>query len=327
MEEFDLPRELVAEINAAAVACARRARRRVDRAHARPAAVRRRLDRPDDQADRHQHEGRRPGLPRHDVRRDGRRRTTRRWRRSSKRASISCCPKRSSTRSTSRRACSRSRNTSTRRGRRVPVMVSGTFDKGGATFVSGQSIEAFWNAVVALPAAHGRHELRPRPRRRCGRTSRRCRSVAHGADSVAIPTPACPTKWASSTSAPSRWPPWSASSPSSGWVNILGGCCGTTPEHIAAIARRVAKLKPHKPHERRRTGLRLSGTQPLDAAARQQLPHDRRADQRHRLARSSPSSSRTRSTKKPSKSPASRSTAAPTSSTSTWTRPCSTAKR
>ena len=31
-----------------------------------------------------------------------------------------------------------------------------------------------------------------------------------------------------------------------GWLNILGGCCGTTPAHIAAMARRVAGLKPHQ---------------------------------------------------------------------------------
>ena len=45
-----------------------------------------------------------------------------------------------------------------------------------------------------------------------------------------------------------------------GWVNVLGGCCGSTPDHIAAIAARVAKVKPHQipdqPH-----WLRLSGTQ------------------------------------------------------------------
>src|SRR5690606_14617784 len=47
-----------------------------------------------------------------------------------------------------------------------------------------------------------------------------------------------------------------------GWVNILGGCCGTTPDHIAAFSRRLEGLKPHK-----RTTvapwLRLSGTQPM----------------------------------------------------------------
>ena len=47
-----------------------------------------------------------------------------------------------------------------------------------------------------------------------------------------------------------------------GWVNIVGGCCGTTPDHIAAIAGRVGRLEPHK----RTTAapwLRLSGTQPM----------------------------------------------------------------
>ena len=50
-------------------------------------------------------------------------------------------------------------------GNRVPVMVSGTFDKGGATFVSGQSIEAFWNSISHFPMLSCGHELRAGPRR------------------------------------------------------------------------------------------------------------------------------------------------------------------
>ena len=118
-----------------------------------------------------------------DVRRDGRvvlRPGRRRW---SKRASTSCCPRRSSTRSTSRRACSRIEKYFDERGRRVPVMVSGTFDKGGATFVSGQSIEAFWNAVshfpmltVGMNCALGPDVMRPH--------IEELPQVAHGADQL-----------------------------------------------------------------------------------------------------------------------------------------------
>ena len=47
-----------------------------------------------------------------------------------------------------------------------------------------------------------------------------------------------------------------------GWLNIVGGCCGTTPEHIAAIASRISRLRAHQaadpPH-----WLRLSGTLPF----------------------------------------------------------------
>src|SRR5205085_5164314 len=47
-----------------------------------------------------------------------------------------------------------------------------------------------------------------------------------------------------------------------GWTNIIGGCCGTTPEHIAAIAERVRRDRPHKPAEQPQW-LRLSGTLPF----------------------------------------------------------------
>ena len=64
MEEFELPIELVREINAAAVSMCPAGVRRIQRADARSAAVRRRLDRPDDEADGDQHEGRRRQLSR-----------------------------------------------------------------------------------------------------------------------------------------------------------------------------------------------------------------------------------------------------------------------
>ena len=124
--------------------------RRSSLSGSRPAAICRRFDRPDHQADGDQHEGRRPQFPRRHVRTKWPIPTTPKWRPWSKPASISCCPKRSSTRSTSRRACLRSNGTSTRSVARVPVMVSATFDKGGATFVSGQEVEAFWTADLPL---------------------------------------------------------------------------------------------------------------------------------------------------------------------------------
>src|SRR5206468_2725679 len=47
-----------------------------------------------------------------------------------------------------------------------------------------------------------------------------------------------------------------------GWLNIVGGCCGTTPEHIGAIAERMRRARPHKPQEPPHW-LRLSGTLPF----------------------------------------------------------------
>ena len=146
-------------------------------------------------------------------------------------------------------------------GRRVPVMISGTFDKGGATFVSGQSIEAFWNSIAHFPmltvgmnCALGPDIMRPHV------------EALQQVASVPIschPNAGLPNEMGLFDLGPEDMARQVGEFAERGWVNILGGCCGTTPAHIAAIARRVAKLKPHKgavvPHR-----LRLSGTQPLE---------------------------------------------------------------
>jgi 5-methyltetrahydrofolate--homocysteine methyltransferase len=76
---------------------------------------------------------------------------------------------------------------------RVPVMVSGTFSEGGATFVSGQEVEAFWNAVAHFPMLSV-----------CDRTWKRCNKFPRDG-SAAIPTPACRMKWANSIWARPTW--------------------------------------------------------------------------------------------------------------------------
>ena len=65
------------------------------------------------------------------------------------------------------------------------------------------------------------------------------------------------------TRRPSRPPRSSATSPRAGFVNIVGGCCGTTPAHIAAIAGAVAGVTPRRPVDRRRS-LQLSGLEPFE---------------------------------------------------------------
>ena len=71
--------------------------------------------------------------------------------------------------------------------------------------------------------------------------------------------PACPTNSAITTRARNTWPSCSANSPHAGLVNIVGGCCGTTPEHIAAIAKAVAgkapRAIPESPQQLRLSGL------------------------------------------------------------------------
>jgi 5-methyltetrahydrofolate--homocysteine methyltransferase len=145
-------------------------------------------------------------------------------------------------------------------GNRVPVMASGTFDKGGATFVSGQSIEAFWNAISHMPlltvgmnCALGPDVMRPH----IEALSQVATTRIH-----CYPNAGLPNEMGEFDLGPAEMARLVGDYAEQGWLNIVGGCCGSTPAHIAAIARHVAKLKPHKaakaPH-----WLRLSGTQPM----------------------------------------------------------------
>ena len=98
---------------------------------------------------------------------------------------------------------------------------------------------------AVAPALGGDQLLhRPRPDDRARAGSRRAHAVR---SSRWFPTPASPTARAATARAPRRWPaPWSASRPS-GWVNLIGGCCGTGPEHIRrlrAVADRHARREP-----------------------------------------------------------------------------------
>ncbi len=145
-------------------------------------------------------------------------------------------------------------------GNRVPVMASGTFDKGGATFVSGQSIEAFWNAISHMPlltvgmnCALGPDVMRPH-----------IEALAQIAPTRihCYPNAGLPNEMGDFDLGPDQMARLVGEFAEQGWLNIVGGCCGSTPAHIAAIARHVARLKPHKPATAPHW-LRLSGTQPM----------------------------------------------------------------
>lgn len=146
-------------------------------------------------------------------------------------------------------------------GVRVPVMVSGTFDKGGGTFVSGQSVEAFWNAVshfplfsVGMNCALGPDVMRPH--------LEELQRVADRPISC-YPNAGLPNEMGEFDLGPATMAKMVGEFADNGWVNILGGCCGTSPDHIAAFANEVKNTRPHK-----RTTvaprLRLSGTEPFE---------------------------------------------------------------
>ena len=110
------------------------------------------------------------------------------------------------------------------------------------------------------PASRGR-QLRAGRRARCARTSRSCRA-SPTCWSAATRTPACPTRSAATTRRPSTRAGARRGLRRRGLVNIVGGCCGTTPDHIRAIADAVRGCPPRKPPrvERSRAS---SGLEPL----------------------------------------------------------------
>jgi len=145
-------------------------------------------------------------------------------------------------------------------GGRIPVMLSGTFDRGGATFVSGQDVEAFWNAIAHFPmlsvgmnCALGPELMRPH--------LERLQAVSPSFVSC-HPNAGLPNEMGHYELGPREMATMLGEFAEQGWVNIVGGCCGTTPAHIVAIAEAMSH---HKPHRRTTVApwLRLSGTRPL----------------------------------------------------------------
>ena len=146
------------------------------------------------------------------------------------------------------------------RGERLPVMISGTIpDKSGRT-LSGQTPEAFWISVshakpfsVGLNCALGATEMRPF----IGEMSK-----VVDTHLSAYPNAGLPNELGEYDETPNAMAQHVAEWADEGLLNIVGGCCGTRPEHIAAMAEAVAGKAPraipeHKPQ------LSLSGMEPL----------------------------------------------------------------
>lgn len=149
-------------------------------------------------------------------------------------------------------------------GFRLPLMASVTFiQAGGRRGVTGQTVEAFWNSISHVPllsmgmnCALGPDEMRP--------LIEELASVVPIAVSAhpnaGLPDPLSPTGFPET---PATMTPKLADWAQNGWINILGGCCGTTPEHIRAFAAAVRGLPPRTAPQRE-PRLRLSGLDPLE---------------------------------------------------------------
>jgi len=146
-------------------------------------------------------------------------------------------------------------------GKRLPVMISGTVVDASGRTLSGQTTEAFWISVahtrdllsVGLNCALGSKQMRP--------FVEALSNIAESYVSV-YPNAGLPNEFGEYDDSPEYMASQIAGFASSGFVNIVGGCCGTTPDHIRAIAESVKALQPRKrpqpSHE-----LRLSGLEPL----------------------------------------------------------------
>ena len=141
---------------------------------------------------------------------------------------------------------------------KIPLMLSVTItDRAGRT-LSGQTVEAFWNSVrhskpisVGLNCALGTDEMRPFLQE----LSRVSEVFVSCYPNAGLPNPLSPTGYDETPESISLGLKTFANA---GWLNMVGGCCGTTPPHIKAIADVMRGMKPRVPGENK-PGMRLSG--------------------------------------------------------------------
>ncbi len=142
----------------------------------------------------------------------------------------------------------------------LPLMVSGTITDASGRTLSGQTTEAFWNsirharpAVVGLNCALGGRQLRPY-----------VEELARIADTrvCAYPNAGLPNAFGAYDESPAEFAATLAEFAASGFLNMAGGCCGTTPAHIHALAQAVADIPPRTVPVLPRA-CRLSGLEPL----------------------------------------------------------------
>ncbi|WP_280633742.1 methionine synthase [Nocardioides sp. 503] len=145
-------------------------------------------------------------------------------------------------------------------GRRWPVIVSGTITDASGRTLSGQVTEAFWDSVrharplaVGLNCALGAKEMRPY-----------IAEMARLADSFVscYPNAGLPNAFGEYDEAPEETAAIIAEFAESGFVNLVGGCCGTTPDHIAAIAKAVEGQTRREPSDVP-PAMRLAGLEPF----------------------------------------------------------------
>jgi 5-methyltetrahydrofolate--homocysteine methyltransferase len=148
-------------------------------------------------------------------------------------------------------------------GERYPLMISGTVTDASGRILSGQTVEAFWNSVrhakpvtIGLNCALGAALMRPY----IAELSKICDTYICVYPNAGLPNPMSDTGFDETPEITSSLLQEFAEA---GFVNIAGGCCGTTPDHIRAVAQAVkslpARVVPQGDHK-----LRLSGLEPAN---------------------------------------------------------------
>ncbi len=158
-------------------------------------------------------------------------------------------------------------------GKILPIMISAAVGRGGETMISAQTIEAYWNAMkhvnpiaIGLNCSLGPDLMRPF----LAELAEKSNTAISCYPNAGLPNPLSPTGF---DLKPEDMGQFLGDFANSGLINIAGGCCGNTPEHIAAIAKALAGRHPREFAREERGTERLGGTgyQPVSAG---QLPRE-----------------------------------------------------
>lgn len=146
-------------------------------------------------------------------------------------------------------------------GYELPLMISGTITDASGRTLTGQTAEAFWNSVrhgdllsIGFNCALGADAMRPH-----------VKTISDVADTFvsAHPNAGLPNAFGGYDETPEETAAFIKEFAESGLINITGGCCGTTPDHIRAIANAVKDIKPRQVPETK-PACRLSGLEPFN---------------------------------------------------------------
>jgi 5-methyltetrahydrofolate--homocysteine methyltransferase len=145
-------------------------------------------------------------------------------------------------------------------GRKIDIMISGTITDASGRTLSGQTVEAFLNSLshanllsIGLNCALGAKDMRPHIEELSQKAA--CFISAY-------PNAGLPNEFGAYDELPHETAHLVEDFMENGFVNIVGGCCGTTPEHIKCIAEKAAKFSPRIP-AKPEPFLRLSGLEPV----------------------------------------------------------------